>query len=224
MINLKLFKLNRSGKLLKNKKAGFTILETLVAISIILIAITGPIDVITASLRASFFSRDQITAFYLAQEAIEYAKNQRDHNSLNFESLGKTAEEWLDSVVGDNLMGVSCINLADLTEGQKVKCSLVQDATGVYSYESCGTSCVGNGNELRKFSDSGVLGAKSNLEPASNFTREIFFTYVPTDTDPTGETNYREVLMTVKVYWTNTYGNNNKYVINERLFNWKLTN
>lgn len=199
---------------------GFTILETLVAISIILMAITGPIDIIASALKASYYSRDEITAFYLAEEAIEYARNQRDNNAIDPD---KTITDWLTDVTESG--SVDCINDANISEENKVKCSLVQDSSGVYSYESCGTSCTtpGSGYNLKKF-DTGVFGASqgsSNITE-TNFTREVYFTRVPDIGDPAGTTNNREVLMTVRIYWTNTFGSDNKFVLSERLFNWKL--
>lgn len=64
-------------------KKGFTIIETLVAISILLIAIAGPLTIAAKGLFSSYYSRDEVTAFYLAQEGIEYFRNLRDTNTLN---------------------------------------------------------------------------------------------------------------------------------------------
>lgn len=74
----------------KNSK-GFTIIETLVAISILLVATTGPLTFAQSSLRASFLARDQIGAFYLAQDAIETIKNIRDNAGLH-------GDPWLDGL------------------------------------------------------------------------------------------------------------------------------
>lgn len=76
------------------KEKGFTIMETLVAIAILLLSITGPMAFSQNGLRAAFYARDQVTAFYLAQDAIEFVKNRRDHNALE----GK--KQWLDGLVG----------------------------------------------------------------------------------------------------------------------------
>ena len=63
--------------------AGFTLIETLVAISILLIAIVGPLTLATRGLSAALVARDQITAFYLAQEAIEFVRVKRDEVVLS---------------------------------------------------------------------------------------------------------------------------------------------
>jgi prepilin-type N-terminal cleavage/methylation domain-containing protein len=55
--------------------SGFTLIETLVAIFILVLATTGPLSFAQSGLRASFVARDQVVAFYLAQDAIETIKN-----------------------------------------------------------------------------------------------------------------------------------------------------
>lgn len=61
---------------------GFTLIETMVAITVLLVSLAGPLTIATKGLSASIFARDQITAFYLAQEAIEFVRNQRDTYNL----------------------------------------------------------------------------------------------------------------------------------------------
>lgn len=60
-----------------------TLIETLVAISILTVAIVGPMSLTMQSLAAAFYARDQITAFNLAQEAIESVRSVRDGNILS---------------------------------------------------------------------------------------------------------------------------------------------
>ncbi|MCX6731698.1 MAG: prepilin-type N-terminal cleavage/methylation domain-containing protein [Candidatus Parcubacteria bacterium] len=61
---------------------GFTLIETLVALTVLTMIIIGPLSLATKSIGASIFSQNQITASYLAQEAIEYILNIRDNNFL----------------------------------------------------------------------------------------------------------------------------------------------
>ncbi len=62
--------------------SGFTLIETLVAISLLTIAVVAPISLTTQSLQSAYYARDQITAFYLAQEAIEALRSVRDAQIL----------------------------------------------------------------------------------------------------------------------------------------------
>ena len=61
---------------------GFTLLETLIAVTILMVAIVGTLSLVSQGLRAAFVAKDQVTAFYLTFEAAEYVKNMRDSNSL----------------------------------------------------------------------------------------------------------------------------------------------
>lgn len=59
-----------------------TLIETLVAISILTVAIISPMSLTMQSLSASYYARDQIAAFNLGQEAIESVRAVRDGNIL----------------------------------------------------------------------------------------------------------------------------------------------
>jgi len=61
---------------------GFTLIETLVAVSLLSVAIVAPMSLTAKSLAAAYYARDQITAFHLAQEAIEAVRHIRDRNIL----------------------------------------------------------------------------------------------------------------------------------------------
>jgi len=52
-------------------QAGFSLVEVLVAISILLIATVGPMTIAAQALKSAQYSREQNTAFFLAQEGIE---------------------------------------------------------------------------------------------------------------------------------------------------------
>ncbi len=61
---------------------GFTLVETLVAISVLTISIVGPFYAIQQAANASFLARDQMIASSLAQDAVEYIRSVRDNNYL----------------------------------------------------------------------------------------------------------------------------------------------
>ena len=62
----------------KNFKKGFTLIETMVAITVLMTAIVGPMEIASKALFSSYYARDQITAYYLAQEGIEIVRAKRD--------------------------------------------------------------------------------------------------------------------------------------------------
>ncbi len=70
-------------KNVNTKTAGFTIIETLVAIAILITVIVGATSAAQTGLSSYIFSKDQIIAFYLAQEGFEWLRAARDENVLN---------------------------------------------------------------------------------------------------------------------------------------------
>ncbi len=70
---------------MKNAHA-FTLIETLVAVSLLAVAIAAPMSLTTQSLSSAYYARDQMTAFHLAQEAIESVRAARDENILASEA------------------------------------------------------------------------------------------------------------------------------------------
>jgi len=58
--------------------AGFTLVETLVAIMVLALALNALFTLITSSIFYAKYANNEITATYLAQEAIDYIRNDRD--------------------------------------------------------------------------------------------------------------------------------------------------
>ncbi len=75
---------------------GFTLVETLVAISIIMVGLTAAFSVAQMGVSSSSLAKDRVTAFFLAQEAFEGVKNVRDHNLL-LNNAG-TPTHWLENL------------------------------------------------------------------------------------------------------------------------------
>lgn len=131
-------KTNEAKKLMKLKaRAGFTLVETLVAITILTVSIAGPITIASKGLASAMFARDQITAFYLAQEAVEFVRNKRDENVIK-------GSNWLAGL-GTCLNGTSCI--IDVTNNNVNNCPgdvcpLLEynSSTGSYNYSGSNNS------------------------------------------------------------------------------------
>lgn len=91
---MKYFKFKKENEF----KKAFTLVETLVAISILSLSILGTFTAVQGGLQKSMYTKEQTTAFYLAQEAMEYIRNIRDQNaikSINSISSGGGYTDWL---------------------------------------------------------------------------------------------------------------------------------
>ncbi len=69
---------------LQKKQTGFSLVETLVAISILLIIIAGPMAISSHTAKSSTFASEQVQAFFLAQEGVELAQKAKDDFLLEF--------------------------------------------------------------------------------------------------------------------------------------------
>jgi prepilin-type N-terminal cleavage/methylation domain-containing protein len=87
----------------KIHEQGFSLVETLVAITILLIVITGPMAISTQTARSTSFSSEQVLAFFLAQEGLEIAQKGRDDIILaNFVGEPVSWSNFIDkSTAGD---------------------------------------------------------------------------------------------------------------------------
>lgn len=87
---------------MKHAPQGFTLIETMVAVTILAVAIVGPFVAIQSVLNASAASRDQLTATLLAQEGIEYVRSTRDANYLFLVKNPGSTRSWLEGFDGSN--------------------------------------------------------------------------------------------------------------------------
>ncbi len=131
---------------------GFTLVETLVAITVMTLIIVGPYTLVQRVLQDSYLSRDQLTASALAQEGMEHVRLVRDSNYI-YTIHAATEREWLYGLDGTG--GPDCITntcAVDAPASTAVTCSdttcstrpLYVTSTGLYTLTSAG-------NTLTKF-------------------------------------------------------------------------
>ena len=77
---------------MKNENKSFTLIETLVAVAILSAAVAGPLVLSIKNIGSASVSQDQLAAFYLVQEVMEYVRNVRDTNLIN------ASGDWLDGL------------------------------------------------------------------------------------------------------------------------------
>jgi len=83
----------------KNNTKAFTLVEALVAISILMIAIAGPMTLAQKGLSTASLSKDQMIASFLAQDGIEAVKNIRDQIAIS-----SSGGDWLEGTLLKNCM------------------------------------------------------------------------------------------------------------------------
>ncbi len=128
---------------------GFTIIEALVAVGILSTVVIGALGTVQSSLSSYIFSKDQIVAFYLAQEGFEALRNIRDENRLK-------GQNWLQGI--------------SLSSGDP--CYFGQACTVSPAESTVATRCSGPCSKLRQDSATGFFGYNSSW-PETVFRREI---------------------------------------------------
>ncbi len=163
------------------RKAGFTLVESLVAIGILSLSIAGTFTAVQNGLRSSIMAKNQITAFYLTQEAMEFIKNIRDENALR--TISGTNTNWL----------------ALLSAGAGDPCYFGKTCT-IDSPLKVATACSGgfgtcpkiNQNTATTSASFGLMGYTVGAGwTTTNFRREIQFQSVSAD----------EVKVTISISW-----------------------
>ncbi len=186
---------------MKNQKIkinrGFTLIESLVAIGILSLSILATFTAVQGGLQGSVTAKDQITAFYLAQEAMEYIKNVRDENALN--SVSGNTRNWLYGLASQAsepcYFGKTCI-IDSAHPAPQPAVSNPLPCSG--SFNSC--------ENLRQDPVSGLYGYTPTWALTS-FKREIQFTSISSS----------EVRVTIRVGWT-TRGQAKSFQVSQLLY------
>lgn len=183
-----------TNKIFKSKR-GFTILESIVAILVLSLSISGVFSAVQQSLSQTTIAKDEVRAFYLAQEAVELIRNKRDANRLS--SINGPMVTWLS--------GIAAVANDPCYFGKTCRV----DATGpggTYLY-SCGGGW-GSCDVLRQNATTFLYGYDGSW-PATNFKREIQLEQINTD----------EVSVTVRVSWDKGIISR-EFKAKTSLFNW----
>lgn len=194
-------------KKINNKNKGFTLLETLVAIFILTLSITGPVYISSVAFHNTIDSRDNISAQYIAEEVIEVIRNKRDKKALE---LDQPVDVWLSDILGSS---IDCVNEPGLSDD---KCIMVKNSpTGEYKFISCNGNCPRIPFDPNDSNSSVVYGEENGLV-FSKFTREF---YIQKETpDPLDVSKTVGVKLVVNIRWTDK-GRPKIYTLEERLYN-----
>lgn len=189
----------------KKLSNGFTVVEAMVAISILLLSITGAFTVAQSSLQSTNYAKNKTTAYYLAQEGLEYIRHLRDNNGLRMLKDRTGSINWLDGFAepgaGDPCSdGSRCY--VDTTNEIGIEPMACPDGVCPLFYLNVATGQF-------QYVD------KHDLTTLSTFRRTI--TVTPQAID--GSTN-SQVTVKVVVEW-NQNGTTKSLDVSENLYNWQ---
>ena len=126
---------------MKSPRSAFTLVETLVAITILTLAVAGPIYVADRAIIAARLAENQLIASYLAQEGVEYARHMRDNEYLSAFHAGGTSvsqSAWAGFLSGNDAYAITqCESSACTLDPTKPAGTGSQYALNPCSGESC---------------------------------------------------------------------------------------
>jgi prepilin-type N-terminal cleavage/methylation domain-containing protein len=186
-------------------KKGFTLVETLVAISILLIAIAGPLTIAAKGLSTSFYARDQVTAFYLAQEGIEYIRNIRDTYGID-SAVDSTG--WFDGGISPGVMDACRTDRGATFCRIDVTTGVISACAASESNDSEGTKC-----KPLELTNTGVGVYGYSGGTPSIYTRDISIS-------PVAGANGDAFRISVTVSWRSPLPNH-KFTLVEDIMNWQ---
>ena len=162
---------------------GFSLLETIVGIAILILGILGPLSLASYTLSRASLSENQIIAYFLAEEALEFVINKRDSNVF-------AGNDWLDGLKGGGLgceTGNGCY--IDITTGIIDRC----DGGGICPF-------------VRRNSDTGLY---NHQPPSSTNADTIFRRRVLLKDSPDNDDERR---LEVIVSWMDPYSTDFRFV------------
>ncbi len=188
---------------------GFTLLETVVALSVILAALVGPVAVVTKSIASFTTAKNRLIAVNLAQEGIELIHVVRENNVLCDQLDGAPTWFWDHDPHGVRGQKI------DQTPRQVDASDFVSDLCGATTLYSPNLALY-TGNPLKFNSATGLYGYTGT---DSLFTRRIDIATSPANPDPeipAGD----QMDITSTVTWSER-GIPKNVVLKERIYNWK---
>lgn len=184
----------------KKVSGGFTIVETLVAITILIGVIVTPLYIASQGIGVTALARDQVIAAYLAQDAVEYV-------------IAKKKQNTLESVL-DSSSGVSWLNELDSSS-----CDSNDGCAIDTTYDHAGPlqvfPCMSSGCPPLKFNTAtGAYGYDEGAEwIESRFTRKVVVMAVINSVDE------NEAVVAVTISWKNSFLQTKTFTIKTNIYN-----
>jgi len=197
-------KLYRYARTARQVLGGFTLIETMVAVFLLSVAIAGPLTLASRGLSSALIAKDQVGAYYLGQDAIEFVRFVRDTNRL---SNGN----WITGAGG----GATVLDLTPCvsTDGS-ASCYIDTIQSTVGAWASCPTaSCILN------YDTTGTPAHNYFSYTTGSPSAERYIRTIKIIT-PIGS-NSNEATVIVTVQWAGSNGVTHAVTFHEDLFNWE---
>ena len=123
--------------MIKKRQKAFTLIEVLIAITILIIGILSGFILVTRALYNVAVIKDRLTASFLAQEGIELTRQIRDSNFLRM--LGEESAGWRDGledgayIIESRVDSEESIKLVSIAEDEN-RFFLYNDTLKIYNY------------------------------------------------------------------------------------------
>lgn len=204
------------SKKTKDKKGGFTLVETLVALAVILAATVGPVSLITSGIADFSFSKNKLIAANLAQEGIELVRSIRETNVICDVLNGAPIWPWNENPEPPNPPGGNIFT--SLTAGVSADLVTTTSCGGVSGVSIIVPILSSSCSEKLRFDPS--TGIYGNSGPnASIFTRCVSIRVPPSS--PDGGIPASDQMDIVSTVTWNEKGIERSMILQERLYNWK---
>lgn len=165
---------------------GFTLVETMVAITLLATALTGPFVAVQNAVQSSYVARDQLVASQLAQEGMEYIRAIRDNNYF-------ANRTWTDGLNGASRD--ACYGPATGAGGPTGYCVVDPTQGDFHTTSNAMTEVTGTSTaEVLYISANGLYNQQSHLGTPSKFKRLVRVYTIPGSTT--------EIRVVVQVLWT----------------------
>ena len=191
-----------------NGEKAFTLIESLVAISILMIAIASPMVLAQKSLLSATASKDQMIATFLAQDAIEAVKNIRDQIARNNTN---PSADWLTGTITNPGLLAPCVcnlngNYCNFDSPGNLKYCTIDTTLPAWN---SGSISLGNSQvppiKISYSSNNNPSFLKYDYTGANNGGNSIFTRYINIIENPAND-NPNEAVVNVRVSWNSSQG------------------